>query len=476
MEALKKELLSLAKKSDGIFEKIENKDAISRISYDKIKNALDKYDFKGGVPLEEITEDVIQLLDKWTLQTNHPMHFGLFQPSVTSSGVVADALAAIYNPQLGAWWFSPAANEIEKISLDYITRKLGFDPKTSFSYYTNGGSESNFTAVLCALTRRFPEYRKRGLLALKKQPIIYASVDAHDSIIKIAHQAGLGREAVIRIPVDEKRRLDVGKLELQIKQDRQNDLEPFMVIATAGTTAFGVIDPLSEIASLGKSENLWVHVDGAWGAGFVLSENTRSFLKGIHEVDSITWDPHKTLPVPTGAGFFLTKHKEATKRTFSIDAHYVPDELEDRTDLYKVGLLWSRRFIGLKIFMLLAELGEENLSRMLNHQFEMGNYLRKLLVENGWEIVNHTSLPVICFRHQNHEFPMQMVLDYLLERRKCWISNVEYNGESVLRACISSYKTNKKHVEMLVEELNYALIHLPPHCLISFPQNNFCSA
>lgn len=454
---MKKELLALAKESAGMFEQIGNRDAIPNISNSEIRNSLTKYDFKNRLPLEEITDDVIQLLDKWTLQTNHPMHFGLYQPSVTSSGVVADALAAIYNPQLGAWWFSPAANEIERHTLNHITRKFGFNPDNSFSYYTYGGSESNFTAVLCALTRRFPEYREKGLSALEKQPVIYVSEHAHDSIFKIAHQAGLGRNAVIKIPVDHARKLDVDQMKSRIIRDRQNNLEPFMVIATAGTTAFGEIDPLTEIVSLSKNENLWVHVDGAWGGGFVLSQDTRWLLNGIDEVDSITWDPHKTLPVPTGAGFFLTKDKEVLKRTFSIEASYVPDEVEGQTDLYKVGLLWSRRFIGLKIFMLLAELGNENLSNLLNHQVEMGDYLRKLLVENGWKIVNQSPLPVICFTHSNDEISMENVLDSILESKQAWISKVEYNGESVLRACISSYKTKKRHIEMFLDELNVAL-------------------
>ncbi|RZK11362.1 MAG: aminotransferase class V-fold PLP-dependent enzyme [Flavobacterium sp.] len=450
---MKNELLAIAKRSEEIFDDFSKEDAISEISVDEIRKQLVKYDFNEPKPLGEIIDDVQFALGKWNLQTNHPLHFGLFQPSITSSGVVADALVALYNPQMATWWFSPAANEIERHTLSFLKLKFGYDPDTTFASFTSGGSESNYTAVITALTHRFPEYRENGAHALEKQPIIYASQDAHDSMIRVAHQTGLGRNAVVRIPVDSERKMDMQKLKVQLQADKLQGREPFMIVATVGTTSYGIIDPVEEIIELNKTENLWLHVDAAWGGGFVISDEAKSYLKGIEQADSITWDPHKTLPIPTGAGFFLTKHREVMKQTFSVNASYVPDEIEGSVDSYKVSFSWSRRFTGLKIFMLLAESGSENLSKLLTHQVQMGNHFRKLLVDNGWTIVGSSPLPVICFTHSDHEQNIEKILQAVLDRKKVWLSKVDFNGQSVLRVCISSFKTEISHLEILMDEL-----------------------
>ena len=457
---LKENLLGLVDEVEKLYVRVSNDNAISDIDLPRIHGILSKnYSFSEPKSVSEITEDVNMMLAKWTLQTNHPRHFGLYQPSVRSTGVIADALAAIYNPQLGAWWFSPAANEIEKHCLNYISKKFRFDPNKTFSCFTSGGSESTSSAVLSALTRQFPNYGNEGLIGFTNHPKIYASSDAHDSIVKIAHQAGLGRNAVTRIQTDSSQRLDINKISLQIKKDRKNNNVPFFLVATVGTTALGTIDPIPELVEFCSSENIWLHIDGAWGGGFVLSNKTDKYLKGIEGVDSITWDPHKSLPIPTGAGFFLCKHKEVVKNTFNVSASYVPDEIEGQVDLYKVGLLWSRRFIGLKIFMLFAELGEKGIASMIEHQFEMGRYLLKRLKETGWTIENNSPLPVVCFSHPNSRHTTEEILMRVLERKKCWISQIKLKDErSALRACITSYKTKKKDIEILIEELNRSRI------------------
>ncbi|OBW43346.1 L-2,4-diaminobutyrate decarboxylase [Chryseobacterium sp. MOF25P] len=454
---MKNELIAIANRSEQLFDAFSKKDAILDISVEDIRGKLSKYDFNEPKDLSEIIDDVEFALENWNLQTNHPLHFGLFQPSVTSSGVVADALAAIYNPQMATWWFSPAANEIEKHTLSFLISKFGYDPEKTFASFTSGGSESNYTAVITALTTRFPEYRNEGAFSLKKQPIIYVSQDAHDSIVRAAHQSGIGRNAVVRIPVDDNRKMDVGQLVLQIESDKKQNKEPFMIVTTLGTTSYGVIDPIEKILEINKDQKLWMHLDAAWGGGFVISREAGPYLKGIDKVDSITWDPHKTLPIPTGAGFFLTVHKEAMKKTFSVDASYVPDEIDGNVDSYKVSFAWSRRFIGLKIFMLLAESGSRNIGELLTHQIKMGNEFRKLLIENGWEIVGNSPLPVICFTHPYHRQNIENVLLNALNRKKVWFSKVDNNGTSVLRVCISSFKTDMSHLKILMDELELAI-------------------
>lgn len=453
---MKDELLRFADKVEELFRVISKGNAVLDIDQSEINRLLaEHFSFSKPQSVSEITENINNMLSQWTLPTNHPRHFGLYQPSLKTAGVIADALAAVYNPQLGAWWFSPAANEMEKHCLAFISRKFGFDPGEVFSCFTSGGSESTASAVLCALIKRFPNYGQEGLVRFVRQPRIYVSKEAHDSIVKIAHQTGLGRNAVSRIPADSNHCLDMNSLIRQMAEDSKSIDEPFLVVATAGTTATGAIDPLSELAEFCKSENLWLHVDAAWGGGFVFSQKTNNYLKGIDSVDSITWDPHKSLPIPTGAGYFLCKHKDTVKKTFNINTSYVPDEVEGQVDLYKAGLQWSRRFIGLKVFMTIAELGEQGMASMINHQFAMGQYLLKRLREKGWTIVNNTPLPVVCFSHPDPDASTEEILKRILQRKKCWISQVSLqDGRKALRACITSYKTGKHDIDILIDELS----------------------
>src|SRR5439155_17268956 len=223
--------------------------------------------------------------------------FGLFNPSVRPAGVVADALTALFNPQVGAWWYSPGANEIEAHTLDFFTRQIGFDPASGAAHFTSGGSEANLSAVLAALTRAFPTYGEDGLAGVPAQPTIYLSEEAHDSFAKIAHHTGIGRGALRRVKTDANLRLDPTDLARRVNEDREAGKHPFLVVGTAGTTGAGVIDPLPQIGEFCRKENLWFHVDAAWGGGALLSPTLRGHLQGVNESDSVTWDAHKWLSV-----------------------------------------------------------------------------------------------------------------------------------------------------------------------------------
>jgi hypothetical protein len=207
------------------------------VSAEEIRRHLrSSFDFSEPRPLPELTTEMARLLRRWNVQIVRPRHFGLFNPSVPPAGVVADTLTALFNPQLGAWWYSSGANEIEIHTLDFFLKRLGFDPATSAAHFTSGGSEANTSAVLVALTAAFPAYAQDGLAGAPAQPTIYLSEEAHDSFAKIAHHAGLGRRALRRVTTDANPRLDPADLTRQVNEDRKSGKRPFLVVGTAGTT------------------------------------------------------------------------------------------------------------------------------------------------------------------------------------------------------------------------------------------------
>jgi glutamate/tyrosine decarboxylase-like PLP-dependent enzyme len=432
---------------------IEHGPIVPNVTLEEIRNHLSRYDFANPVPFEELGADVEQMMRKWHVQVTHPRYFGLFNPSVTFPAIVADMLVAMYNPQLATWRTSPAANEIERHTLAWLAAKFGF-PSGAAANFTSGGAESNLSAAIVALTRAFPEYGNHGLRKLHAQPTIYLTAEAHHSFSKIAHMTGLGRDAIRIVATDCHLRMSLKDLATRVAEDRENGFAPFMVVGTAGTTGTGVIDPLLDLLRFCRSEDLWFHVDAAWGGAAIVSPRFRDHLAGIEGADSISCDAHKWFSVPMGAGMFFCRHADAVREAFRADSYFMPAKTDGAVDdLYVTSIQWSRRFIGLKLFLSLAELGEAAYAEMIEHQARMGDLLRELLQRSGWSIVNTTPLPLVCFTRPGLD--TKKFLAALHERQIAWMSEARLgDGAPVLRACITSFRVTEAHIQWVVREMD----------------------
>jgi glutamate/tyrosine decarboxylase-like PLP-dependent enzyme len=264
--------------------------------------------------------------------------------------------------------------------------------------------------------------------------------------------AGLGQVGLRVVSTDQDLKMDLSDLARAVERDRRQGHVPLMVVGTAGTTSAGVIDPLADIARFCKSERLWFHADAAWGGAAAVSPGLRTYLEGIELADSITCDAHKWFSVPMGAGMFFCRHAEAAARAFRADTPYMPSHTTDVTDPYVVTAQWSRRFIGLKLFLSLAHRGEDGYVSMIEHQRQMGDVLRDCLVRSGWRIVNATPLPVVCFTRAG--LKTSDFVAKVLDRQIAWIAEVRLaGGPPVLRACMTSFRTTKTDVEWAVDEM-----------------------
>lgn len=422
----------------------------------------ERYDFSRPTELGRVFRDVSEMLRRWNEHSNHPRHFGLFVPSIDVSSVVADALVALYNPQLAVWEMSPAGNEIEQHTLSRLAAAFGYDPGRAVYHFTTGGSEANLTAVVAALTDRFPRYGEDGLVREKLTPALYLSEEGHHSFVKAAHVGGIGRRAVRFVPAGDDLRMDLRALARQVDDDLERGFAPFMVVGTAGTTNAGVVDPLPELADFCRERGLWFHVDAAWGGAAVVSERLRSHLAGIERSDSITCDAHKLFSVPNGGGMFFCRRPPAVHRAFHVEAHYVPDQADDgRVYPFVSTLQWGRRMIGLKLFMTLAELGLPSVARRIEHQARMGDYLRRRLLARGWRLLNETPLPVVCFTHPRlgeTGISTADVVKRVKSEQIGWISKTLLRGSTpALRASITSFHTREEDVDVLVDGLDRVL-------------------
>jgi aromatic-L-amino-acid decarboxylase len=432
---------------------IANGPILPRVTAEEIRTYLaSRYDFNHTLPLEKVIADVEKMLRTWQVQVTHPHYFGLFNPSVTLASVVADTLVAMYNSQLANWRTSPAANEIERHTLGWLAAKFGLPP-TSMATFTSGGTEANLSAVVVALTRAFPDYGEHGLRRLDATPSIYLTSEAHHGYNKIAHMTGLGRRALRIVPTGSDLKMNVLALKRQVVEDRKNGFAPFMVIGTAGTTAAGVIDPLPELGQFCLNAGLWFHVDAAWGGSAILAPTLKHHLAGIEDADSITCDAHKWLSVSMGCGMFFCRHADTVAEAFRADVSYMPGKkVGPVSDPFTTSAQWSRRFIGLKLFMALAQQGESGYAEMIEHQTRMGHVLREALRASGWRIVNSTPLPLVCFTREGL-VPTEF-LAALHQRQIAWMSEARVGNTPVVRACITSFRTTEKDIKWVVSEMN----------------------
>ncbi|MGC2618179.1 MAG: pyridoxal-dependent decarboxylase [Acidobacteriaceae bacterium] len=434
-------------------EEIRKGPIYPEVTAEEIRNHLAvRYSFSEPVDLDLVVTDVEEMLRTWQVQVTHPRYFGLFNPSVTLASVVADTLVAMHNPQLASWRTSPAANEIERFTLEWLATRFGL-PRNTIASFTNGGAEANLSAVVVALTRAFPEYGEKGLRCIGTTPAIYLTEEAHHSFNKIAHMTGLGRSALRLVATDGELKMDLGDLKRRIAEDRSNGFFPLMVVGTCGTTTAGAIDPLLELGRFCRETGLWFHVDAAWGGAAIISPSLRHHLAGIETADSITCDAHKWFSVPMGCGMFFCRYPESVAQAFRADTSYMPRQGDSSTfDPYTHSVQWSRRFIGLKLFLSLAQHGEAGHAEMIDRQTRMGQLLRETLTASGWRIVNSSPLPVLCFTREGLD--ITRFLKSMREHQVAWMSEARIGETPVVRACITSFRTTERDIHAVVDEMN----------------------
>lgn len=390
------------------------------------------------------------------VRTAHPRCFGWLNPTTLADAAIADLLVSLVNPQLAVRATSPSAVAAEERVLADLARFFGL-PEGATGLFTSGGSEANATAMIVALTDRVEGFASRGLAGQGATPVFYVSVEAHRSLEKIAQATGLGREAMRVVPSDSHFRMDVRALTEAIASDRRDGRAPFLVVATAGTTNVGAIDPLPEIAEACVEHGLWMHVDAAWGGAAALSSRLRPLLAGIERADSITFDPHKGLAMPLGTGAVFFRSARVLRPAFCPDAPYVAPP-EAPQDPYCASVPWSRRFLGLRLLLPLLVTGWGAMASRFERQCAMGERLRERLAADGWEILVASPLATVCFADPNKASAahQEAIASAVARRGRAWVASTHVRERAALRACVTSFETTPADVDVLVDELSRA--------------------
>ena len=360
----------------------------------------------------------------------------------------AEAVAAALNQNCNFWQLSPVASVIERKVISWLGSLFGY-PETAGGILTSGGSMANLMALSVAMHDKAPiDLHKVGLSSLASPLVVYTSAEAHRSVDKGAAILGLGSDHVRRIPVDSDFRLRVDLLERAIAEDRRAGATPFCVVAAAGTVNSGAIDPIDEIGDVCGRESLWLHVDGAYGALFILSNRMKDRLSSCGRADSIALDPHKLLFAPLEAGCLIVRNREKLRDTF----HFTSSYLSAEEDPLLMNFL-SRGFKPFKIWCSLQMFGVQAFRMAAERMLELGQYMAaRVMAEPTLELLAPVQLSAVCFAFKNGA-NSQAVLARLVEEGTALLGPVHINGRNGIRACITNYRTRESDIDLAMDRL-----------------------
>lgn len=431
-------------------------------SFPPLANALPEQPSDPADVLDEVAAE----MEDQGFHVASANYYGLMNCTPTYMAVLAEALVAALNPQLAAQQHSPIAGRIEREAVRWIGSRVGW-PGAFDGTFTSGGNEANFSGLALALATAFPGVMQQGVQSIGGQPVLYCSTEAHHSLDKSAGLLGLGQQAMRRIETNDRVQLDVDKLEAAIAEDLRGGCKPFCVAATAGSTSSGAVDDLEALAAVCRRHRLWLHVDGAYGASAIFSDQHRDAVRGIELSDSITLDPHKWLAMPFAAGVILTSHPEALTAAFGTSTPYMPRVAGVTTpDNFQVSTQWSRRMNSLKFWLTLRVHGRLAYEEMMDRQFRLArSFAAWVEASENYELAAPVYLPIVAFRvkaaGRSEEDIARLnaaVVEDVTRDGQRWISVTQVQGRSVIRMMVISYLTEERHVE----ELQAALLAAAP--------------
>lgn len=388
---------------------------------------------------ESVKEKVLPNLLR-TPSTDYMPH--LHSPALTET-LAAELIITAFNQSMDSWDQAPVATEIEVEVINHLCKLYGYDSNAD-GVFTSGGSQSNQTAIILArdwFCNEILKYdvKKFGLNEKCSKLRMYTSEISHFSMEKSAHILGLGYQSVVKVPVDEHKRMDINALRSLIEADKKAGNIPYLVVATIGTTDFGSIDPINEISEIANENNMWVHADAAYGSGVIMSDKYSNRVKDLNLCDSITVDFHKMFLMPISCSAVLIKNGKNFD-ALTIHADYLnreEDEEDGYTNLVDKSLQTTRRFDALKVWISFQVRGKDGWSNLINTSMENAQYLySKLKDDKDFEVITEPEISSVVFRYcacPNADEINKKVRRELLHKHGIVIGQTVSNGNVCLK-------------------------------------------
>ena len=414
-------------------------------------------------PLGDVYADFKEKVLPYPTGNIHPRFWGWVMGNGTITGMLAEMLAAGFNPNQGG--LVQSGNLVESQVISWCKEMFGF-PASSSGLLVSGGSMANLVALTVARNSRAGyNVREEGVGGAPRPLRVYASTEVHSSVHKAVEVLGLGSKALSLVQVNPDFTINLEHLKRAIREDRERGMLPICVVGCAGTVNTGATDPLDALADLCKEEGLWFHVDGAFGALAALSPELRHVVKGMERADSLAFDMHKWMYMPYEVGCTLVRDAEAHRQAFALTPHYLERTTRGiaGTELWfsDYGVQLSRGFRALKVWMSIQENGIDKFGRLIRQNVEQARYLEsRVASERELELVAGVPLNIVCFRYVGSLTDAAAIdalnKELLLRLHESGIaapSNTVIEGKYALRVCITNHRSMRADFDLLVQEV-----------------------
>lgn len=417
---------------------------------------------RTGTPLPELLDLLFERAIPRSFNAAGPGYLAYIPGGGLFHTAVADLIADAVNRYTGIFAAAPALSQLEANVLAWFAGIVGY-PQEARGILTSGGSLAGFTAIVTARRARLPEDFLLGT--------IYVSDQTHHSIEKSAILAGFPERNVRAIPSDERFRIRLDALEQRIEEDRRQGLIPFLVVGNAGTTNTGAVDALEDLAIIAKRQNLWFHVDAAYGGFFLLTDEGQRVMRGIERSESVVLDPHKALFLPYGTGALLVRDGGALRRAHSVAADYLPafQEDSDLVDFGEISPELSKPYRGLGVWLPLKMLGLRPFEEALEEKLELARWAaEELRTIPGIEILAEPQLSIVAFRWNpggiNDEGELndrnRRLLSRINARQRVMLTATMLGDRFALRVCVVSFRTHRDRVEAALADIRAAVAEI----------------
>lgn len=402
---------------------------------------------REGCDFSELLQAIDGVVAEYSRHNAHPRFFGYVASPGVAVASAAALIAATLNINVTGWRSGPVAAEMEHLTVGWLKEMIGY-PADAMGLLVSGGSMANLSALAAAR-------------AVRGCGPVYTTEETHFSIKKAARLLGMGPVRIVA--TDSSLRMDPAALTRAIGHDRAAGLAPSLVAASAGTAGTGVVDPLAEIARVARAHDLWLHADGAYGALAAMAPSARPLFAGIAEADSVSLDPHKWLYLPVGTGCVLYRDSAAARAAFSDTAEYIRViglEHDEAFAFWDYGPELSRPFRALPLWMLVKSVGAKALADCIEENLASARYFGELVSKTeDLELLTPVGLSIFCFRYHPRGFPGDLdalnerVLLRLQQSGSSYLSNTRVRGAFALRGCVLNFRTTRRDMEILLEDV-----------------------
>lgn len=420
--------------------------------------------------METILADFERIIMPGITHWNSPGFLAYFGITGSGPGILGEMLSGALNVNAMLWRTSPAATELEQVTLDWLRQMLGL-PHPLFGVINDTASTGVLYALAAAREALPLHIRQQGIAGRTDVPRLryYASQEAHSSVDKAGIVLGVGQEGLRKIGVDSEYRMDVGQLEQAIREDIAEGWQPFAVVATVGTTSTTSVDPVPQIADICERYGLWLHVDGAYGGSAAVDPAMRWTMAGCERADTMIVNPHKWLFTPIDCSVFFTRKPDVVKAAFSLVPEYLRNSEstgEEVPNLMDYGTSLGRRFRSLKLWMIMRYFGQEGLAARIREHVRLAQLFARWVDEApAFERLAPTPFSTVCFRaHQSGiddesklEALNEGIMNYINAQGRFFLSHTKLNGIYTIRVAIGNLRTTETDIRDLWVELQTCL-------------------